>query len=702
MKHLFCPQSVALVGASDRPGAFGCFAAKGLVESGDKIRYYLINHRKNELFGQKTYPALADLPECPQMVMIATPAPTVNDILTQAGEMGVKAAIVFSSGFAEDHRCGGVELEKQMAAIAERYGIKVVGPNCVGILNNVDKIKLWGSTGELDFARPKGVAVLAQSGGYAIGGVTRQHIDISYAISSGNGNIVTMEELAEYCVEDDDVTAVAMYCEGIKKAEVFYRMLRKAAEKKKPVIILKSGRSEKGAISAASHTGNLTGSNEVFEAIFEKYGVLAADTAEEFYGLLQVCSIAGKNLPKSNRFAIICRSGGETTMSADLAERYGVELPDICEDTRDKINAILPDFATAKNPMDMTADLLGDAERVGKLLDYLAADPNIDAIIAAFDFEASGQEVGYDMNAFMGQPLLDYQKKPGALPMFMIPQYEAMRDEKWRMKLKEAGIPLLGPGEMGYSVMGKIARRLAYHPEERCLEQQCPLPAALTGTPVSLSEHESKKALAEGGIPVDPGIIVRTEAELELACRQLGFPLVCKINSRDILHKTDAGGVKLGINSLDEAKRAFWDIQESCMSYAPSARLDGLLVQKMAPGGMEIIIGVKNDPQFGPMLLTGLGGVFVEIFGDAVLTPCPVGREEALRLLTELKAYKLLSGYRGAKPCDIGALADLMVKVSRYGVEHKDTLLEMDLNPVFVYDEGRGVCIVDALIVEAQ
>lgn len=697
MQELFRPKSVALIGASDRPGSFGWFAARGLIESGDKVQYYFINHLKSELLGIKAYPNLGSLPEIPQTILVATPAPTVNPILEDAGKRGIRAAIVFSSGFAEDHRCGGIEMEAEMQEIAQQYDMKILGPNCIGILNNVDKVKLWGSVGALDMnTRATGVAVLAQSGGYTIGGVDRQQIDLSYAISSGNGNIVSIEELAEYCVDDPNVRAVCMYLEGIKKPDVFYRMLKKAVQLAKPMVILKAGRSKKGTISAASHTGNLAGSNDVFEAIFRKYGVIAADTAEQYFGLVQAVSILQGNLPQRNRFAIINRSGGETTMSADLAERYGIKLPDLALETQDKVNAILPDFATAKNPMDMTADLLGDAKRLRTLFCEIGADPHIDAIIAGFDFEDTPVDTGYDMNAFMGEPLLDYRRQPDALPVFILPQFESKRSQTWRMKLKDEGIPIMPLGEIGFSAIQKLIERIEYRPERKRLESAVP---HRSGSARALSEYESKRELAAFGLPVPEEIVVRNEGELAAACDKLGYPLVLKINSRDILHKTDAGGVKLNIKTWEGALAAYHAILTSCAAYNPAAELDGILVTRMAKPGAEIILGIKNDHQFGPMLLCGLGGVFVEVFKDTILTPCPLLKEEALDQLAGLKAYKLLQGYRSSKACDVDALAELMQKLSEYAVANKDVLEELDLNPVFVYPQGEGVCIVDAIIV---
>lgn len=698
LDKLFRPESVALIGASDRPGSFGADAAKSLLKSKDKIRFYFVNQRKPEIFGVKTYVSVNDLPECPDVVLIATPAGTVNGLIVQAAELGTKNFIVYSSGFAEDHRCNGANLEHEMAEIAAKYDLNIVGPNCCGIYNNVDKLSLWGSAGDYSLDRTTGTAVLGHSGGYTMGGLDRPWIGVSYGISGGNGSVVSQEEMAEYCIDNPETKLLCMYMEGIKKPETVYRLFKKCVDRKIPCVTLKSGRSKKGAISASSHTGNLAGSYEMFRAVFDKYGVLSPDGVEEYYGLENVLDTLKGNLPKHNRFAIMCRSGGEATMSADLAERYGLVLPDLDESTKAAINEMMPDFGTAKNPLDMTAALLGDKEKLMKTFELLAADPNIDGIIAAFDFARTQVDTGFDMDAFLGEPVLNCIRKYPDTPLFMMPQYEQERNITWRIKLKEAGVPILPPAEIGYKLMGTLIRYIEYDPGTRRLEWA--VPDHYPENAKALSEYESKKELMDAGIPVPGQCVARTKEELKAACEKFGFPLVLKINSPDILHKTEAGGVRLNIQSVEEAAEAFDRILKDCAAFAADARLDGVLVQQMARPGTEIILGIKNDRQLGPMLLVGLGGVFVELFKDTSLIPCPICKEEALEHLKKLKAYKLLSGYRGSRPKDVAALVDLMVKVSEYAVANKNTLKEMDINPVYVYEEGEGVCVIDALIVK--
>ena len=698
LDKLFKPQSVALIGASDRPGSFGCDAAKSLIKSQEKLRFYFINQRKSEIFGIRTYPLLAELPEVPELVLIATPASTVNGLIRDAAQRGVHDFIVYSSGFAEDHRCNGEQMERELEALAGEYGLRIVGPNCCGIFNNSDGLSLWGSTGNYQLGRERGTAVLGHSGGYTMGGMDRPWVGITYGISGGNGSIVSQEELAEYCVDDPETKLLCMYMEGIKKPEVVYRLFKKCIDRKVPCVVLKSGRSRKGAISASSHTGNLAGSYESFRAVFDKYGVLSPDGVEEYYGLESVLDTLKGNLPRSNRFTIVCRSGGEATMSADLAERHGLFLPDITPETQSRINAMMPDFGTAKNPLDMTAGLLGDPVKLSATLNLLAEDPNIDAMIVAFDFAELDLDLGYDMNTFLGNPVLECAAKHPDVPIFVMPQYEQKRNLDWRMKLRAAGVPILPPAEIGYKLIGTLIRFMEYDPSAHRLEWAVPDRYPENAKP--MSEYDSKRELSCAGIPVPEQTVVRSAEELRDACRVFSYLLVLKINSPDILHKTEAGGVRLNIRTPEEAREAYDGILSACRAYAPNARLDGVLVQKMAPSGAEVILGVKNDRQLGPLLLVGLGGVFVEVFRDTALIPCPISLEEAHAQLKKLRSYKLLTGYRGSTPLDIDALAELMVKVSEYAAANKNTLKEMDINPVYVYEKGEGLCVIDALIVK--
>ena len=486
----------------------------------------------------------------------------------------------------------------------------------------------------------------------------------------------------EFVIEDESVSVVAIYLEGVRDAERFVSSLKRAAEIRKPVIILKSGRSVRGAISAASHTGSMAGSNKSYMSIFEKYGVIVADTLEEFMCLAQAVSVLNGTFATKKEYAVISFSGGESTLSADIAEEMGVELAEISEETKQEMKKYIPDFAQAKNPLDATTSLFRDDEKTIGLLKALNDDPAVGAITVGTnikkDFDdttaslcgaiakakARGGETGTGDSIAGGLSLSGVEKDTGGCRRSTDVIHGNLLPglyENWQNSLN--------------MTIGKEPLQSA-------------VPGAHGEKTVALSEFDSKAEMKANGVPVPAQAIARTEEELTEAVKAMKYPLVMKINSSEILHKTDAGGVKLNIMSEEEALAARKEIYANVAKSMPKASTDGILVQEMAPSGVEIIIGVTNDKQFGPMLLVGLGGVFVEVFKDAALYPAPLNKTEALAMLKELKSFKMLTGYRGSKPCDIEALTDMMVNIADYAYKHKDEVKEMDLNPVFVYPEG--------------
>jgi len=469
--------------------------------------------------------------------------------------------------------------------------------------------------------------------------------------------------------------------------------LKKAAEKKKPVVVLKSGKSVKGAISAASHTGSMAGSAKTYYAVFEKYGVITADSFDQFMCVAQALAVLKGNLPKVQKYAVVSLSGGESTVSADIAEQVGLELSDISEDTKAKMKENLPGFAVPKNPLDATTVLFNNDEGTIGLLKALQEDEEVGAITV-------GTNIGLDSGGAAGSLCrsMAHAKNEGITkPLFAVPSFEGDRNLEMRRLMEAGGVPLLSPMETAFPCLKSIGDFGKYDPSKRTLVSCSPAPHDSDET-FALSEFDSKAEIAGYGVPIPAQTIVRDKAELAAVCGSMKYPLALKINSSEILHKTDAGGVKLGIKDLSGAESAYEEILENIARTNPNAKTDGILVQEMAPPGIEIIIGISNDKMFGPMLLVGLGGIFVEIFKDVSLYPAPMNKGEAQMMLEKLKGYKLLSGYRGSEPCDISALADLIVTVSNYAFEHRDEIKEMDLNPVLVYPEG--VCAVDALIVK--
>lgn len=711
MEKLLKPKAMAIVGANEKRGSFGNYSAINALQNRESVKVYFVNAKSERVLGKQTYKSLSELPEVPDCVMLVTPKSSIPGLLREAGELGVGAAIIVAAGYSEEGTEEGRRDEREIVEIARRYDMAVMGPNCTGYVNNVDKIKMWGMGGtEFDMgSRSTGIAFFSQSGTMAIHALSCNYVDISYVFSLGNSVVLTMEDAMAYAVEDPHVYMLCLYLEGVRNGRRFMDILNRARELGKPVVIHASGMSAKGAIAAASHTGNLASSRAVYEAVCEKYGVVLVESIDEFLCAANVLGTWRNKLPAGGNVAAVNGSGGENAVCADLGEMYGVPMPDLQPETIERLKRVLPEFASPKNPLDMTA-ITSDTDTVCvETLTALGEDPNVDAIIftiAQFNEpnEKDRQQAevfGESLNERYARPCIKYEQLEGSVPVMVIPQVEDRRDYEWRMKLKAAGVPILATSLIGYKVLGKICRFLNYREEEHLRENAAP-ERALSGEVIRHTEAESRALLESAGVPFPRQAAAASKDGLAAAMEGLRFPLVMKISSPDIAHKTEAGGVKLNIRSAGEAEAAFDEIMESCARHLPSARLEGVLLQEMAPAGTEMIVGVTSDRQFGPMLLVGMGGVFTEVFKDTAMAACPVCREEAMHMIDSLKAARLLDGYRGSRPCDKGALAEIMVKVSRFAAGRRGTLKELDINPVIVYPQGEGAVAVDAMVVEQE
>ncbi len=706
---LLRPRCVAIVGATDKQAAFGNFAAANALQNADNVSVYFVNPNRETVMGKPCWKSIGDLPEVPDCALIATPKKTVYPLIEDAAKRGTKGFIVVASGYGEDGTEEGRADEEKLMELARKYDLSIMGPNCTGFVNNVDKIKVWGMGGT-DFDMTKrntGIAWFSQSGTMAIRGISCPYLDISYAFSMGNAAMVTIEDVMERVIEEDEVRVVCIYLEGPQDPVKFVKNLRRCVELKKPVVIHAAGMSRKGKAAAASHTGNLASGRAVYEALFRKYGVIMVENTDEFLCAADMISTMLKRLPKGTGFAAYNQSGGENTVCADMCEKYGINLPDFEEETVEKLRGLLSDFATPRNPLDTTAsDPNRDDERTKRFLRVMAADKNIDAILyysvtGLSELNEMGKRMaelfGDTLNDRDGWPAYDYLDEEGSVPLVIVPSIEDRRDLEWRLRLKEKGMPIAANSSIGYKVLGKICRYIEYRNAKDATLADA-VPAKAPAGSRALNEYDAKELLRESGIAMPGHALVRSEEELKEAIGTFTYPLCMKICSAQILHKSDVGGVELNIASEEEAVRAYRNILKRVGEALPDAAVDGVYVTEMAPKGVEMIIGITSDPRFGPMLMVGAGGIAVEIFQDTALYPCPLSKKEALAMIDSLKVSRLLKGFRGSSPCDIDALADLMVKIGDFAASHKDTLREADLNPVTVLEEGRGAVILDALI----
>jgi acyl-CoA synthetase (NDP forming) len=694
ISKLFKPNSMVVVGVTDKP-SFGARTALSTIKSSIADRVYYINPTRDELNGRKCYHSLNELPETVDLMVLCTPAKTVAHYMEEAGKLGIPAAMAFASGFGEERSEAAQKMAAEVEAAAKKWDMAFCGPNCVGIVNAIDNI--CASTddhGMLNTGVIRGIGAVAQSGYINLGFLVPDAKHLAYIISAGNCSMCTLEDYLLYLAENDHVNCVSAYIEGIKKPEVFVKALKIAALKRKPVVVLKAGMTEKGSFAAASHTGSLAGDYKTFESIFRKFGVTVTTSLQEFVSTSRMFAILDGRLPRVNGIGAINFSGGENTLCADTCDRFKLELPPYSETTCKTVSALLPSYSTASNPLDATTTMFTEQEKVRKLFETISGEKAFGLITLGTDLAV--QSPNKDITC--GQIMPELMAEGKLLPSVVVPSIEP-RNECLRIAFENAGIPVLSTGIFAYSAVKHLFDFAFYDPTAVTLELGLP-ETSKDSRSVTLSETNSKNEIAAYGVRVPGQSMASTENELDKCLDHIPFPVVLKVDSPDISHKTDAGGVRLNIRSHTEARDAFNGIIQSCKAYKPNAKINGILVQEMVPTGIEIIIGIKNDKQFGPILLVGLGGVFVEVFKDTSLYPCPLVKDEALAILKELKGYTLLTGFRGSKPCDIDALTDLMVRVSEYAVANKDVVTEMDLNPVFVYEKGKGAIAVDARIIK--
>lgn len=625
------------------------------------------------------------------MVILCTSQKTIVDFLKQAKAKGAGAAVVYASGYSEVGTAEGKAFEKELVDAAKALDMVVMGPNCAGYINFGDDIFSFAFIG--DYKGKKGnIGFVSQSGQFCIDMMKSAEMKYSFAISAGNSAMVQMEDYLNFLIDDSNTKVIALYLEGVKNPHKFEACLQKAMEKKKPVVILKAGRSPKGQATAASHTGSMAGSDKTYDAVFEKFGVIRADDMQDLRSTASLLATL-RVLPKKPAFSAMCLSGGETAVSADTGFLHGIEYPDFSEVTLKKLNDMLPDFATPRNPLDMTAALCYDADAFASGITTVMSDPSIEMGLVGLTISDKVTVSNDIMFEGIRRAFEQIPDKPLAVMSFM----EAARNKELVERFQNAGIPVLPTTKYGFRALQHLQDFISHDTIKR--EARLAIPEAHSANTRALSEYESKKLLADNGVPVDLGYIAKTKAEVKEYAEKIGYPLVMKVESNDILHKSDVGGVMLNIKSLEQAEEAYDKILANAAQHAPNAKINGILMQKMLKAGTEMIIGLNSDPQFGPMLLVGMGGVFVEVFKDAALYPVPLNHDEALHMLQSLKSFKLLNGYRGNPPADIEALTDMMVKISDFAYRKKDTLKELDMNPLFVYPKGEGVAIADALAV---
>jgi len=690
------PSSIAVVGATPRMQYGGRFLRAALL-AGDRVRIYPVNPRYDEIMGLKSYASLEDVPEAPDVVGIVVPYQQVMPTLEECARKRAGSAIVISAGFAERGDGGRRDLQQQLTDFARRSGIRISGPNCLGVANV--KAGIWACAGTR-FGMSGGgpIALVSQSGASAFGPFLTRAVDLgigySYIVTTGNEADLESSDFMRYLLDDPDTRVIACFIEGFKDGRKFMEVARLAAERDKPIVLIKIGRSSAGAKAATSHTAAMTGADAVHDAVFKQYGVIRVEDYDE---LLETAQFLAYSPPvRREGVSIVSHSGGISSLTADKCGQMGLQLPDLTGSARDGMNAVLKGFGWAANPADVTTYANSDA--FPQIMRYMVEGPDVGLLAIA--------SAGGDNQAQQVIEMRDTMDKPLAFLWT-----GSLTATDGLSKLKEAKIPVfLSPDRLARGLRSKINSQRW---RERCLaSRQEAIPPLTewqrdavqglrrTGRQ-ALTEHEARRFLAHWQVVGVREERTATVDEAIAAAGRIGYPVVLKVESPDIPHKTEAGVVRLGVQGDAEVRQAYTEIMHNVERHAPQAQVLGVLVQEMVHGGIEVIIGLSQDPLFGPVLLLGMGGIFVELYQDVALRACPISSSDAREMLQEVKGARLLEGFRGQPAADVEALTDLLVRVSHLGIQCEREIRELDLNPVLVLPRGQGVRAADALIVLA-
>jgi acetyltransferase len=690
LHRFLAPRRVAFVGATEDMAKFGGRCMRLLVDFGYKGEIYPVNPKRSEIFGLKCYPSLADLPQAPDHVGIVLPSASVLQALGECVSIGAPFATVFSAGFAETGTEEGKALQQRAVAIARAGGLRFMGPNCNGLVNYVDAFAFTSTATIRGARRPAGdIAVASQSGGAGQVNVMwraqEAGLDISYQVSCGNDADLDLLDYMAFMVESERTKVVLAIAERIPDGEKLRKLARRAAELDKPILMVKVGRTEAGSRMAASHTGSVTGADEVTDAALRQMGIVRVMDTNDLYETAMLLR-KGKR-PNGRRAAAASISGGNLVMVADLGATVGVEFPAYSEATQAKLKKFLPGFSATSNPTDLTAAAIGTQDAFSSVARIIADDPGIDAVVPVITFSPKAEIqaiAAVSADSPKPVPILWTGKcsdDPALTPDVLVAEGHAVyRDAMPCMKALRAA--------MRYSEFRRnMARPAPQRPAG--IDVDAARKLELKGT---LSEAQSKKLLGLYGLPLTKEHLA-TSAEEAVATGIVAL----KIQSPDIPHKTEAKAIRLGVSG--DLRQAYEEVIAAAKKYKPDARIEGVLVQEMVTGGQEILIGVSRDPVFGPVLTVGLGGVYVEVFKDVAFRLPPVSRQDAKDMIDELRCSAILKGARGQAPVDIDALADCIERVSWLAVDLQDRILELDINPLRVLPKGAKV--VDALVVAA-
>jgi acetyltransferase len=691
---MFKPKSIAVVGASNTPGKIGYTVLDNIIKEGYKGSIYPINPTCPEILGLKCYASVLDIPgEC-DAALITVPAKFCLQVVEDCGKKGIKGLMIITSGFSE---VGRRDLEEEMVAIAHRYGMRILGPNIVGYLSNSDKL----NASFAPFLPYKGKATLiSQSGALLIAldasSFTRA-VGFDKLVSNGNMSDVDFADMIDWLDDDENTACITLYIEGLKNGRAFIEAGKKA---RKPIIAVKAGVSAHGAAAAASHTGSLAGAAKVYGAAFQQAGVIQATDLNDLFNRTLALSLqpplTGENI------LVLTNGGGVGVLATDAAEKFGVPMQFAPQDVQEELKKHMPEFGSAKNPVDLTG--MAGNDWYYKTVKFSFAHKWVDGLAVLYCETAMTNPM--EIAQSIKKAVDDSGVKGKPVIVSFVGGERSDNAMRW---LVENGIPAYGAPDLALNAMGALSE---YHKlksgKAEVVIQADPsarkkaleiISKARADKRDSLTEIEAKEVFSIYGMPITATSLAKSEDEAVKLAEKGGYPVVMKIVSPDILHKSDAGGVKVNIKDEKSVREAYQTILKNAKAYKADADIHGIAIQEMAPWGTEVILGSVNDPTFGPTMMFGLGGIFVEVLKDVTFRVAPVSKEQAKTMLDEIRGAPILAGARGEAPRDKAAMADVITQYSAMILDLEDEIAESDANPVLVYEDGKGLKVVDARII---
>ena len=687
------PKTIAVIGASDKAGSVGATITSNILH-GFKGRVYPISPTRDKVFGKKAYKSVLDMPTRADLAVVVIRNTLVAPVLEECGQKGIKSVIIITAGFKEvDEK--GAAMERQIRDIAAKYGIGVIGPNCLGVMN-LDPKTMMNSTFLKVTPKSGKVALVSQSGAICaalVEDASAQGIGFSAVVSLGNKAAMSEVDVLKILARHKQTRVIVMYLEDMGDGQEFLRVCRDITKRlKKPVLVLKSGRSPEGAKAAMSHTGALMGSDEIYDALLEQSGAIRVDTMEELFDY--ATAFSKQPLPAKGDLVIVSNAGGPAIISTDACSKAGIRMADISS-IRHKIDEVIPPWGSSRNPVDIVGD--ADYERFRNVLERVLKHRNVGSVITMCT--PSGT-LDYDG---LARVIVEMSKKHKKT---MLASLMGLDEGITNREIMAAGdVPYYTYAEGAIRALHAMIRfaRWTASPEDpprafRASKEKVRriIGAARRDGRTSLLEDEGREVLRAYGLPLPRSVLAIGEDQAADAAARMGYPVVMKISSPQIIHKSDAGGVMVGLEDESQVRSAFSTIMSNAKRYDPNAELRGVLVAEMVSGGKEMIIGSKLEPGFGPVIMLGLGGIYVEVLGDVTFRIAPVGAAEAESMPGSLRTSKILGGVRGEKPSDVVKLAECIQRLSQLVTDFDDEIAELDMNPVLVL--ARGCRVLDVRI----